>query len=237
MSSYNFVILGCGVLWGGVSNLCMWRLGSFHVPYRKQPEQWQHSCLPSFNLDHCIRHRYEDLCTRFKYLPCDILYYSCTRSILLMAEIGVFCWYLLITDQQLDLNILFPTHCCDCFWGEGVTSIMEHCAKGLAINFVGSYYTLICQHLSICSLALLFIPVCVFSFLFVSFFPCFVLSVASWGRVNLAVSSSSWEWRFLYSYERYCLYVHWPGCCILQRCRITCLQMGRKEGRTRMELT
>jgi hypothetical protein len=52
-----------------------------------------------------------------------------------MAEIGVFCWYLLITDQQLDLNILFPTHCCDCFWGEGVTSIMELCAKGLAINF------------------------------------------------------------------------------------------------------
>ncbi len=130
----------------------MWGMGSFYVPYRKQPEQWQHSSLPSFNLDHCIRHRYEDLCTRFKYLPYDVLYYSCTRSILLMAEIGVFCWYLLITDQQLDLNILFPTHCCDCFWGEGVTSIMELCAKGLAINFVGSYYTLICQHLPICSL-------------------------------------------------------------------------------------
>ncbi len=54
-------------------------------------------------------------------------------------------------------------------------------------------------------LALLFIPVCVFCFLFVSVFPCLVLSVASWGRVNLAVSSSSWEWRFLYSYERYLL--------------------------------
>jgi hypothetical protein len=25
----------------------------------------------------------------------------------------------------------------------------------------------------------------------------------SWGSVSLAVSSSSWEWRFLYSYERY----------------------------------
>jgi hypothetical protein len=46
---------------------------------------------------------------------------------------------------------------------------------------------------------------CVFCFLFVSVFPCLVLSVASWGRVNLAVSSSSWEWRFLYSYERYLL--------------------------------
>jgi hypothetical protein len=32
---------------------------------------------------------------------------------------------------------------------------------------------------------------------------CLVLSVASWGSVNLAVSSSSWEWRFLYSHERY----------------------------------
>ncbi len=140
------------VLWGGFSNLYIWGLGSFYVPYRKQLEQWQHSCPPSFNLDHCIRHRYEDLCTRFKYLPHDILYYSYMRSILLMAEIGIFCWYLLILDQQLDLNILFPTHCCDCFWGEGVTWIMELCAKGLAINFVGSYYTLIYQHLSIYSL-------------------------------------------------------------------------------------
>jgi hypothetical protein len=52
-------------------------------------------------------------------------------------------------------------------------------------------------------LALLFIPVCVFCFLFVSVFPCLVFSVASWGRVNLPVSSSSQEWRFLYSYERY----------------------------------
>ncbi len=52
-------------------------------------------------------------------------------------------------------------------------------------------------------LALLFIPVCVFCFLFVSVFPYLVLSVASWGRVILAVSSSLWEWRFLYSYERY----------------------------------
>jgi len=129
----------------------MWGFGSFYVPYGKQLEQWQHSCLPSFNLDRCIRHGYEDLCTRFKYLPHDVPYYSCTRSILLMAEIGVFCRYLLIPDQQLDLNILFPTHCCDCFWGEGVTSIMELCAKGLTINFVGSYYTLICQCLSICS--------------------------------------------------------------------------------------
>ncbi len=50
-------------------------------------------------------------------------------------------------------------------------------------------------------LALLFIPVCVFCLFFVS--PCLVLSVASWGSVSLAVSSSSWEWRFLYSYERY----------------------------------
>jgi hypothetical protein len=32
-------------------------------------------------------------------------------------------------------------------------------------------------------------------------FPCLVLSMASWGSVNLAVFSSSWEWRFLYSYE------------------------------------
>ncbi len=40
---------------------------------------------------------------------------------------------------------------------------------------------------------------------FVLFFvsPCLVLSVASWGSVSLAVSSSSWERRFLYSYERY----------------------------------
>jgi len=36
-----------------------------------------------------------------------------------------------------------------------------------------------------------------------SVFTSLVLSVASWGSVNLAVSSSSWEWRFLYSYERY----------------------------------
>jgi hypothetical protein len=48
-----------------------------------------------------------------------------------------------------------------------------------------------------------------FSF-FVLFFvsPCLVLSVASWGSVSLAVSSSSWEWRFLYSYERYCFPDH-----------------------------
>jgi hypothetical protein len=42
--------------------------------------------------------------------------------------------------------------------------------------------------------------------------PCLVLSVASWGSVNLAVSSSLWEWRFLYSYERY-LHINsrlWP---------------------------
>jgi hypothetical protein len=45
---------------------------------------------------------------------------------------------------------------------------------------------------------------CVF-FIFCLFFvsPSSVLSVASWGSVSLAVSSSSWEWRFLYSYERY----------------------------------
>jgi hypothetical protein len=45
---------------------------------------------------------------------------------------------------------------------------------------------------------------CVF-FVFCLFFvsPSLVLSVASWGSVSLAVSSSSWEWRFLYSYERY----------------------------------
>jgi len=43
------------------------------------------------------------------------------------------------------------------------------------------------------------------SLFFVLFFvsPCLVLSVASWGSVSLAVSSSSWERRFLYSYERY----------------------------------
>ncbi len=56
-------------------------------------------------------------------------------------------------------------------------------------------------------LALLFILVCVFCFLFVFCLPlfgsCLVLFVASWGRVNLAVSSSLWEWRFLCSYERY----------------------------------
>ncbi len=50
-----------------------------------------------------------------------------------------------------------------------------------------------------------------FLFLFVSVFPCLVLSVASWGRVNLAVSSSSWEWRFLYSYERYSIYYIWSA--------------------------
>jgi hypothetical protein len=45
---------------------------------------------------------------------------------------------------------------------------------------------------------------CVF-FVFHLFFvsPCLVLSVASWGSVSLAVSSSPWEWRFIYSYERY----------------------------------
>ncbi len=32
--------------------------------------------------------------------------------------------------------------------------------------------------------------------------------MTSWGSVNLAVFSSSWEWRFLYSYERYC---PWPS--------------------------
>ncbi len=50
--------------------------------------------------------------------------------------------------------------------------------------------------------------VCVF-FCFVLFFvsPCLVLSVASWGSVSLAVSSSLWEWRFLYSYERY-IYIY-----------------------------
>jgi hypothetical protein len=46
---------------------------------------------------------------------------------------------------------------------------------------------------------------CWFFWFFVLFFvsPCFVLSVASWGSVSVAVSSSSWERRFLYSYERY----------------------------------
>ncbi len=42
-----------------------------------------------------------------------------------------------------------------------------------------------------------------FVFRLFSVFPSLVLSVASRGSVNLAVSSSSWEWRFLYSYERY----------------------------------
>ncbi len=50
----------------------------------------------------------------------------------------------------------------------------------------------------ICSYRCVFFVFCLF---FVS--PCLVLSVASWGSVSLAVSSSSWEWRFLYSYERY----------------------------------
>jgi hypothetical protein len=44
-----------------------------------------------------------------------------------------------------------------------------------------------------------------FMFFVCSVFPSFVLSVASWGSVNFAVSSSLLEWRFLYSYERYCL--------------------------------
>jgi len=56
-----------------------------------------------------------------------------------------------------------------------------------------------------------------FVFLFVFCLPlfssCLVLSVASWGRVNLAVSSSSWEWRFLYSYERY-FYWNEPKHCL-----------------------
>jgi hypothetical protein len=48
---------------------------------------------------------------------------------------------------------------------------------------------------------------CVFFVLYLFFVsPCLVLSVASWGSVNLAVSSSSWEWRFLYSHERYVLH-------------------------------
>ncbi len=42
-----------------------------------------------------------------------------------------------------------------------------------------------------------------FVFHLFSAFPSLVLSVASWGSVNLAISSSSWEWWFLYSYERY----------------------------------
>jgi hypothetical protein len=42
-----------------------------------------------------------------------------------------------------------------------------------------------------------------FVFCLFSVFPSLVLSVASWGSVNLAVSSSLWEWIFLYSYERY----------------------------------
>jgi hypothetical protein len=49
-----------------------------------------------------------------------------------------------------------------------------------------------------CSYRCAFFVLCLF---FVS--PCLVLSVASWGSVNLAVSSSSWESRFLYSHERY----------------------------------
>jgi hypothetical protein len=69
-----------------------------------------------------------------------------------------------------------------------------------------------------CSYQCVFFVLCLF---FVS--PCLVLSVASWGSVNLAVSSSSWEWRFLYSHERYvwkvCLYLSyfgWYGIAILQ---------------------
>jgi hypothetical protein len=52
-----------------------------------------------------------------------------------------------------------------------------------------------------------------FSFVVLFFVsPCLVLSVASWGNVNLAVSSSSWEWRFLYSYERYLVHLwYWPA--------------------------
>jgi hypothetical protein len=46
---------------------------------------------------------------------------------------------------------------------------------------------------------------CVFSVLFVcSVFSSLVLSMAAdWGSDNLTVFFSLWEWRFLYSYERY----------------------------------
>jgi hypothetical protein len=40
---------------------------------------------------------------------------------------------------------------------------------------------------------------------------CLVLSVASWGSVSLAVSSSSWEWRFLYSFKRYFFSATWDS--------------------------
>ncbi len=62
-------------------------------------------------------------------------------------------------------------------------------------------------------LALLFIPVCVFVFCLFFVSPCLVLSVASRGSVSLAVSSSSWERRFLYSHERYIVLI-FHVCCI-----------------------
>ncbi len=40
------------------------------------------------------------------------------------------------------------------------------------------------------------------------FLRCLVLSMTSWGSINLAVFSSSWEWRFLCSYEKCFLKSH-----------------------------
>ncbi len=69
------------------------------------------------------------------------------------------------------------------------------------------------MRLALCSYRCVFFIFCLF---FVS--PCLVLSVASWGTVSLAVSSSLWERRFLYSHERYfsfssiCWASQHPGC-------------------------
>jgi len=74
------------------------------------------------------------------------------------------------------------------------------CKQGLYMSFVNIPVDGPCVRL-----ALLFIPACVFFFVCLFCLPLFGSSVASWGSVNLAVSSSSWERRFLYSYERYLL--------------------------------
>ncbi len=87
------------------------------------------------------------------------------------------------------------------FHGICLVVYVSHSKQGLYMSFDNIPVDGPCVRL-----ALLFIPVSVF-FLFVCLFclPLFGSSVASWGSVNLAVSSSSWERRFLYSYERYLL--------------------------------
>ncbi len=106
------------------------------------------------------------------------------------------------------------------FAGWCLSLAFTHCRKLMKsvgeLWWLSHYYTYYWRSLNRCETGTVHTGVC-FLFFVSPVFPCLVLSMASWGSVNLAVFSSSWEWRFLYSYERYycirCRLVSNPAFC------------------------